>query len=130
MQMDSNGPHRRRLALFHPDTLPEDVDFLNLERKEWLHPCDETDRRTSSFVDIYEDALGEAVSALETLQQVELGEEHPEILEKAVGNIGLNTVLDTKKPPRFSSPLPLPEILDSLYPDELNFSRDEELNMH
>ena len=127
IQMDSVGPHRRRLALFHPDSLPEDVDFLNLERKEWMHPCDESDLRTGSFVDLYEDALNEAIAALEQLQRIEAGEGRPESLEKVVGNRGLNTVLDSEKPSRYSSPLPLPDILNSMYPEILQFGKESHM---
>jgi hypothetical protein len=112
--LDLEEPSRRRLALFHPESLPEDVDFLNVSRRTWLHPCS-GEEHTSSFLDLYEAALADAKSAIKRIEQVLNGEADTCIIEELVGNDGLNTGKSPEDRFLYSDPLPLSEILEEAY---------------
>jgi hypothetical protein len=111
------GKNRKRLALFHPLRIPDDIDFLNQQHTEWLHPCDESLRSRADFFTLYEEALQEAAGSLRLLWDVLSGREAPDGVEAALGNESLETgfgaAVSTSQ--RFCSPLPLPPLIDDLY---------------
>jgi hypothetical protein len=108
---------KRRLALFHPLELPEDIDFLNRGGALWRHPCREDLASTASFPQLYAEALARAVPALAVVSEALEGGRTPEEVETAVGNASLNTGLERWQRCRLAQcdPLPLAELLDSLY---------------
>ncbi len=112
-----SGYKHRRLALFHPLNLPPGIDFLNLKKMEWVHPGRSDLKSNSSFPDLYEKALAGTVSVLRGIRNILKNKEGPGTLEQYVGNESLDTGLSSKEPAllRFSSPLPLPELIDELY---------------
>jgi hypothetical protein len=111
------GQNRRRLALFHPLQIPEGIDFLNLQRREWLHPCHDRIRSAATFLELYEESLREAAAAVRAVHD-SLREEVPvETLAETIGNASLDTGLEDggRCTPRYCDPLPLPELIEGLY---------------
>jgi hypothetical protein len=108
---------KRRLALFHPFEVPEDIDFLNLNRETWTHPCNDRWRHQESFPELWESAQKETVPVLVEMYEVLEGRGDPERAEQLIGNQSLGTGLiwqDNYKL-RYKRPLPLPELLDRMY---------------
>jgi hypothetical protein len=114
---DRAGPDRRRLALFHPDALPADIDFLNLAHRGWMHPCDDSVASTASFPQLFEQAIAPAAAAVAAVAAVAEGAPGAAV-ETLVGNHGLNTETPGGGRRRHCAPLPLPELLESLYSRE------------
>jgi hypothetical protein len=114
------GDHHRRLALFHPVDIPDSIDFLNLGKHEWAHPCNQEWRYTASFPELYAEALEQAVPVMRRIQAILRGSGAAEEAEAIIGNESLNTGLPWPEsgPQRFSAPLPLPELLDEMYRTE------------
>jgi len=50
----SSRGDQRRLALFHPFELPDDIDFLNLGHSTWTHPCNSEWRHEESFPELFD----------------------------------------------------------------------------
>ncbi len=115
LERDLEAPNRR-LALFHPQELPQDIDFLNLGHARWLHPC-LGEASTASFPELYGQALAQVVPVLSLLEEALAGRRPAEEVEAAVGNASLNTGLERSRRCRlsYSAPLPLAELLDGLY---------------
>jgi len=114
----SRGDHRR-LALFHPFDIPDDIDFLNRGRHSWTHPCNNQWRHEESFPELFDAALNEAVPALKEMHEILEGRGEPERAEQLIGNQSLGTGLyrhDSYKM-LYNDPLPLPELLDKMYLD-------------
>jgi hypothetical protein len=112
----SRGDHRR-LALFHPFELPDDIDFLNLGHSTWTHPCNGEWQNEVSFPELFDAALSEAVPALKEMYEILEGRGDPERAEELIGNQSLGTGLywhDNYKL-LHNDPLPLPELLDKMY---------------
>ncbi len=51
-------------AMIIPDSPNDPCDVCNLLHKKWVHPCDASISSTSSFFDLYEEALMEAQEAI------------------------------------------------------------------
>ena len=45
------------LGIYHPPSLPEDIDFMNAEHLTWRHPCSGETYSSESVYDLYERAL-------------------------------------------------------------------------
>ncbi len=45
------------LGIYHPPTLPDDIDFMNTRRLGWRHPCSGEPYSRESVFDLYERAL-------------------------------------------------------------------------
>jgi len=116
LERDREAP-RQRLALFHPRELPADIDFLNSAHAPWRHPCRGERTSCASFPELYAQSLAQAVPALALLQEALAGRRGPEEVEAAVGNASLNTGLERSQRCllQHSAPLPLPELLETLY---------------
>lgn len=113
----SSHGDRRRLALFHPFELPDDIDFLNLGNNIWTHPCNSEWPHEESFPELFDAALSEAVPALKEMHEILEGRGEPERAEELIGNQSLGTGLywhDSYKL-LHNDPLPLPELLDKMY---------------
>ncbi len=109
-----DGFHHRRLALVHPPQVPEGVDFLNVERNSWCHPCDENDVSHATFMELYQQALADAVKAVQDISEVIARRVSPEGLAAKIGEESLDTGRENCTP-RFSDPFPLPQIIDAMY---------------
>lgn len=48
------------LGIYHPPTLPADIDFTNTARTQWCHPCTGEAYSSESVDDLYERALAHA----------------------------------------------------------------------
>ncbi|MBA7692929.1 hypothetical protein ES703_101502 [subsurface metagenome] len=107
----------RRLALFHPLDIPPDIDFLNLKRKEWVHPCDSNLNSKASFPDLYNEALLQAVAAFRVIWDILMKNNDPEKAEIFLGNESLDSGLNSSGPceRRYCSPFPLPELIEEMY---------------
>jgi hypothetical protein len=113
----SSHGYKRRLALFHPFEVPEDIDFLNLARETWTHPCNDRWRHQESFPDLWESAQRETVPVLEEVYAILQGQGDPERAELLIGNQSLGTGLfwhDNYKL-QYNRPLPLPQLLERMY---------------
>ncbi len=75
LERDREAPNRR-LALFHPQELPQEIDFLNTAHTRWRHPC-LGEPTTASFPQLYEEALALAVPALALVEQALAGRRGP-----------------------------------------------------
>ena len=113
----SSHGNRRRLALFHPFDIPEHIDFLNLEHNSWTHPCNSEWRHRESFPELWELALSRTVPVLREVRDILDSGGEAQRVEQLVGNQSLGTGLDRQDNYRLqhNRPLPLPELLDSLY---------------
>lgn len=117
LDLSDGARRRRRLALFHPYALPDGIDFLNDAHREWVHPSFRELRSTESFEELYDRAVEEAVPVLRVAAEALSGAASAEAVEEAVGNRNLNDGRSTgvPAPSRYSDPLPLPELLESMY---------------
>jgi hypothetical protein len=105
------------LTLLYPEALPQDIDYLNRERRAWHYPLVEGGRDERSFPEIYAQALE---AALETLGP--LAAEYAETgflpggerTARRIGNGGLS-IRDREGKPcpaTRSEPLPLERVLE------------------
>ncbi len=102
----------RLLALLRPEPFP-DLDFLNLGKKTWRHPMDDTITSNATFPDLFEEAIAEASELLRTVLRSRSALQ----VGRDVGNLDLNTgFLWRENPLLYSDPLPLGPLIDSLYP--------------
>jgi hypothetical protein len=113
----SSRGDQRRLALFHPLELPDDIDFLNLGHSTWTHPCNSEWRHEESFPELFDAAISEAVPALQEMHAILEGRGEPERAEELIGNQSLGTGLYRHDNHKLlnNDPLPLPELLDRMY---------------
>ncbi|MEI6874900.1 MAG: hypothetical protein WCL50_07195, partial [Spirochaetota bacterium] len=116
-------PSRRFLALVHPRTPDDRLDYLNYERQEWTHPWDAGVVSRATFMELYEEALERAVPALRAIAAYigsTAGRPSADArleLEALLGNSGLDSgrTGQVGELPRFSKPLPLAELVEALY---------------
>ncbi|MFA6508687.1 MAG: hypothetical protein WCT14_21485 [Treponemataceae bacterium] len=114
----SSASGRASVALIYPERFPLGIDYLNLARAPWAHPCraDKIDHR--SFPDMYEDAVQYAVSVFIRILG---GFVTSGLLENdaafLIGNAGLSAVGEDGQPcaPTHAEPLPLDSVLDEQY---------------
>lgn len=110
---------RSSVALVYPERFPYEIDYLNLARSRWGHPCrpDSVDHR--SFPDLYADALASASAAFSSLFRSFSGTGLVPVagLAAAIGNGGLSVVGADGQPcaPTHAEPLPLDTVLDRQY---------------
>lgn len=107
--------HHRWLSLVHPPAELVSVDVLNLNRRTWAHPCDESRRSDWSFLELYREALTRSVATVRLF----LARVHePELpasgkaLAASVGPWNLNDGITDDPPCRrtYCDPLPLLEL--------------------
>jgi hypothetical protein len=110
------SPEKRHLAYLYPEDLPDNIDFLNLQKRPWYYPAGEAKEDTRSFPDIYIGAVNAAVDSLAGIISRYLEEGFFPIKEaaRAIGNGGLSIVDEAGKPcaPSRADPLPLDEVLE------------------
>jgi hypothetical protein len=114
---------RRALTIVHPPRLPVDIDFLNEERREWLHPCDESIRSRETFWDVYAAARTRAGEVLRRTAKAwsDPTAERTDVLARTVrdevSDYNLTDGLYENATCRrvYSEPLPLSRFIDELY---------------
>ena len=113
----SENFRKRRIALFHPLELPVHIDFLNLKRNTWNHPCCSEDQYSLSFMDLYREALQEIVPVLRAVDLGMTEKQPPADIESRIGNESLDTGKHSNRPcvPLYSAPFPLPELMEDIY---------------
>jgi hypothetical protein len=121
----------RALAIFHPPSIPRDIDYANTRRAAWCHPCDQSRVYRASLWDLYEEARARAVRLLRELERAwngsmpadslqadapGNGETRGDSLEAAIGNSDLSDTDDRPWPcpKRYSMQLPLTEMLQAI----------------
>lgn len=108
---------RASVALVYPERFSLGLDYLNLSRSPWKHPCrDDSDSR--SFPEIYADAVARAAAvAAPALGTYWTSGSLDEAVERAVGDAGLSPVTPggLPCPPIHADPFPLDQVLDQQY---------------
>ncbi|MFP4483366.1 MAG: hypothetical protein ACOCYG_06970 [Spirochaetota bacterium] len=130
-RMRKGGLRTRALTIIHPPRLPEDIDFLNEEHREWTHPCDATMKRNSSFWDLYDEALEAAVPVVSGVTAAWHGRTSApaappaELIRAVVTDINLSDGLQENATCRreYCDPLPLPRFLEELREEMVNQPR-------
>ena len=127
---DPRSPHRRemardrdraeafryrRMAVFHPSSVPEELDVANLLHRPWPHPCDPTRTSTESYLDMFDAALEELADPLSALWEALECTSVPADLAERFGTQSLNVTLDDRTcMPVSSDPLPLERLLKQM----------------
>jgi len=112
----TSKPSGRLLALLHPTGLPK-LDYLNIERREWNNPGDQSEKHTESFLDLYERAIETAVPVVKAVadgfSDIVTCEEVAEI----VGNENLSDGRQKKavRKLKYVNPLPLQDVMRKIY---------------
>ena len=71
------------------------INYLNLEKKEWNHPCDKSIISNKSFFDLYDDALSECVNAISQVTAIiDSGKFDKKKLDSIFSNLSYLTGLD------------------------------------
>lgn len=111
----NTNPPGRFLALLHPEKLPE-LDYLNLNHREWNNPGDPEERHTESFFDLYEAAVETAVPIVRAVADGFRGTATEDVA-KLVGNENLSDGRQKKLMRKLKNvnPLPLQEVLHAIY---------------
>ncbi|MDR3249060.1 MAG: zinc dependent phospholipase C family protein [Treponema sp.] len=104
------------LALVYPERLPDNIDFLNMEKAPWFYPAGESGANFRSFPEIYAEAIAAAAAAITPVIAAYLATGIFPIREaaQAIGNGGLSIQDAEGKPiaPTRSMPLPLDRVLE------------------
>jgi len=120
---DRSGSRRSLLSIVHPPNVPEDLDVLNLQHREWTHPCSSKRTSTASVVEMYNEAVR---SGAETVRRVTdtwnsmmndgVTEERLGAIAAAVGDHNLSDGRPRKRPcrPRHMDPLPLAKLQERI----------------
>ena len=107
----------RHVNYIYPEELPDDIDFLNLNKKPWFDPSGGKTEDRRSFAEIYSSALDYAkqyffpfLYKLNSKKNFSLDE-----ISRIIGNGGLSIVDGNGFPcsPVCSDPLPLGEVLEN-----------------
>lgn len=121
---------RASVALVYPERFPLGVDYLNLARAPWAHPCCPLTIGNTSFRDLYDSAVQRAASVFAHILGSFMGTGHiPGDAARHIGNSGLSAVGADGHPcaPTHSAPLPLDAVLDQQYRLRLRWISDRSL---
>ena len=115
------GLSTRALTVIHPPWLPDNIDFLNEEHREWSHPCDANMRSRESLWDLYDHAVEQAQDVVAHIATTwDRPSTHTDVLAQTVQSwvtdVNLSDGLEENATCRreHSDPLPLPEFLEKL----------------
>lgn len=75
----------------------EDLKFLNLDKKYWCHPCDDSIISDASFLDLYEDALNKTLKIIEEINKVLYEKQNIKSLVDVIENVSYITGLPIEK---------------------------------
>ena len=91
--------HRKGMVLknysFH--IAAEDLRFLNLDKKHWCHPCDDSIISDASFLDLYNEALKKTVKIIKEINKVLYENQDIKSLVKVIDNASYITGLPIEK---------------------------------
>ena len=106
----------RILGLFYPENIPPG-DFMNEDRALWIDPRRGGDKRKESFMDLYHEALDDAVRIMKLASEVIDGHADPEMLEGVLGNGDLNDTSPggSELPFQYCKPLEISPLIDGMY---------------
>lgn len=109
---DDPAALKRGLALLHPIHLPEGIDYLNLEKREWLHPCEPRQPRNDSFPELYSAALARGRDVLREMVARYDGNG----VAALIGDSDLSDAADREAPCTkvYTDPLPFDRVLESI----------------
>ena len=112
-----DGPlDKDHLVYVYPESLPDGIDFLNLEKRPWLYPAGSVQEDTRSFPEVYAVAVQAASASLAALMVRCLDEGVFPAGQAAavIGNGGLSVTDENGAPcpPCRSDPLPLDEVIE------------------
>jgi hypothetical protein len=81
-----------------PRSIDRKLDYLNLSRSTWLHPCSRKIRSRESFWEIYERALVEAVELTGLFALFVDSGKYPSKLISMIGNISYSSGMECSSP--------------------------------
>ena len=81
-----------------PKKIDNDLDYLNLKHKTWLHPCHNAISSGKSFWEIYDSALGEAAELTGLFSRFIDSGTLPTRLLEIIGNTSYSTGVDCNSP--------------------------------
>lgn len=84
-----------------PPRIKDGRDYLNLEHRVWYYPWDKSTKNTSSFVELFEDAVKEAQRMCGALVKCLSGEMDNKTLLDAIGNKSFSTGIDCSSEVKF-----------------------------
>lgn len=79
-----------------PKKIPANIDFLNLGKNKWLHPCDDRKVYYKSFLDLYEEALEKALSIVLKIYAAIDTKDNKEFLDEIFEDISYSTGIGCK----------------------------------
>ncbi|MEI5908961.1 zinc dependent phospholipase C family protein [Bacillus spongiae] len=84
-------------------------DYLNEKKQEWLHPTNEQEKKSSSFIELYEDALHEGKEIFHLLEEYWI-QNDPHVfslIKQKIGNFSYDTGKDstTREELQFFDPI-------------------------
>lgn len=91
-----NNLLRQYVSSFSYQKVTDNADFLNNNRKEWLHPVDQEEKRHESFVDLYDNAIQEGDMILPAILDywTEPSQEKLNDIKEKLGNLSYDTGKD------------------------------------
>lgn len=73
--------------------LKPNLSYLNLEHKEWNHPCNKEIKYTSSFEDLYQESLDKALKIIKALNKYLYENKDEEYLKKYIPDVSYSNGL-------------------------------------
>jgi len=115
---------RSSVALVYPEAFPLGIDYLNLSRSPWRHPCGEGLFDIRSFQELYQSAFTNALGFFEALLNHYL--KTGKIMDDAPfwlgnGSLSIQDVSGRPCAPLWSDPLPLDQVLTEQYQRRLAY---------
>ncbi len=115
---------RSSVALVYPEAFPLGIDYLNLSRSPWRHPCGEGVFDIRSFPELYQSAFANALGYFEALlnhylKTGKIMDESPFWLGN--GSLSIQDVSGRSCAPLWSEPLPLDQVLTDQYQRRLAY---------
>jgi len=77
-----------------PRTIQGELDFLNLQKKRWYHPCDHDKSYNSSFLDLYKKAKSKAVRMIEETYDIFSKDDNQAEIKEMFNDLSYSTGLD------------------------------------
>ena len=114
----SSDRGRSAVALMYPEGFTPGLDYLNLARASWRHPCETGGADVRSVPELYEEALVESTAFLTaTASALAISGKIPAETAAMIGDEGLSILDGAGVPcaPVHAEPLPLDEVLDAQY---------------
>lgn len=87
----------------YPSEMEDDKDYLNKQHSEWIHPCDDKEKSTLGFLDLYGQAVEESKAMIQGTFDYLAGKKSLEDLRPLFPNVSCLTgkPLDTNAPMKY-----------------------------